>query len=110
MRQREGPLRRTLKAALILTGSQPYTEFLPETLAALCELAGFIYVGWTPEHVTVTDPAALDFFEQRIGRLLPALPNDDLRRGFEALARSVMEEAARAGGMEVPYYRLAAMK
>jgi SAM-dependent methyltransferase len=99
---------RILKAATIVAGGSPFAEFAPETLAGLCRLAGLSHVEWEADSELLTGSDVLAFFQRRLDMLLPRLPNDALRAGFECWARELWERAASAGGMEVPYYRLAA--
>ena len=99
---------RILKAATILTGVLPYTEFAPATLADLCRLAGFDEIEWTAEMHLLQGGGALDFFQRRLDRLLPQLPNDRLRAGFAERAADHRATASRIGGMEIPFYRLTA--
>jgi hypothetical protein len=53
---------------------------------------------------------ALDFFQKRLEALLPELPGESLAASFGELADRLRDEAAQAGGMEIPYYRLTARK
>lgn len=101
---------RILKSATILTGRFPYTEFSPSTLAALCRLVGFEEIEWMAETERYQGVAALDFFQRRLERLLPQLPNDNLRTGFRQWAMELREKAVQVGGMEIPFYRLTARK
>ena len=91
-------------------GGFPYTEFAPEALAGLCRLAGFDHVEWEADSELFTGSDVLQFSQRRLDALLPRLPNDALRAGFERWAGDLWEAAARAGGMEVPFYRLAARR
>lgn len=101
---------RILKSVTMLTGSFPYTEFSPATLVALCRLVGFEAIEWTAETERYQSAAALDFFQRRLERLLPQLPNDNLRIGFLQWAMELREKAVQIGGMEIPFYRLTARK
>lgn len=101
---------RILKSVTMLTGSFPYTEFSPATLAALCRLVGFEEVEWAAETERYQGVEALDFFQQRLERLLPQLPNDNLRTGFRQWAVELREKAVQVGGMEIPFYRLTARR
>ena len=87
-----------------------YTEFSPDTLAALCRLVGFEGIRWTADTEVYGGAEALGFFQRRLEALLPALPNEALRVGFEQLTSALREKAIRVGGMEIPLYRLAAGK
>ncbi len=100
---------RVLKSATVLAGGFPFAEFFPDTLSALCRLVGFENVEWTNHAERISDPNALDFFQRRLNALLPKLPNDDLRAGFRRMATDLQEQA-RQLGMEIPYYRLTALK
>jgi SAM-dependent methyltransferase len=99
-----------LKAIGLLCGNNPYTEFEPEILAGLCEMAGFMEVEWSAETEFFQEPGAMSFFQARLAGNLPALSNDRLRAGFREQAESLAGKAAKAGGMEAPYYRLKARK
>jgi SAM-dependent methyltransferase len=101
---------RVLKAAITLTGGTPYQEIAPADLQSLCSQVGFVEVGWSPASSYFSGGAALDFFRERLDRLLPYLPNDDLRTGFYKLADTLLEKARQAGGFEIPYYSLTALK
>jgi hypothetical protein len=101
---------RLLKAATILNGGFPYAEFSPEDLAGMCRLAGFERIEWAADLFAYRGGDVLSFFRARLERLLPELPDDDLRAGFARCAAELQEKAARVGGMEVPFYRLAAQK
>jgi ubiquinone/menaquinone biosynthesis C-methylase UbiE len=100
---------RILKAAMVIGGRASYNEIEPDTLAALCRLVGFYQVQWEPDTAHY-GPDALDFFQARLDRLLPNLLNDQFRAGFARWASTLHEQADRAGGMEVPFYRLTAQK
>lgn len=100
---------RLLKAATMLTGDQPYTEFAPETLAELCRLVGFEQVAWTADTAQY-GPEAMSFLRRRAERLLPRFLNKALRTGFEQWVSAIEEQANQAGGMQVPFYRMTAGK
>lgn len=100
---------RILKAATLLTGGAPYTEFSPETLSRLCSLTGYKSITWE-EDLAKYPPDALDFFYKRVLKLVPDLPNPSLRAGFQQWASELLAKAHRLGGMEIPYYRLVAWK
>ncbi len=73
---------RLLKAATVAGGGSPYTEFHPQDLADLCRLAGLGGVEWSADKTIYQGAGILDFFQARLERLLPRLPNDVLRAGF----------------------------
>jgi SAM-dependent methyltransferase len=100
---------RILKAAMVIGGRAPYNELEPDTLAALCRLVGFHQAQWEPDTAHY-GPDSLDFFQARLDRLLPSLLNDEFRAGFAQWASALREQADQVGGMEVPFYRLAAQK
>jgi ubiquinone/menaquinone biosynthesis C-methylase UbiE len=101
---------RILKAAAILTGGIPYSEFYPQTLANLCRLAGFATVTWEEDLAKYQGDDVLSFFQKRLSRLLPDLPNPALQTGFESWANALQARAQQLGGMEAPIYRLVAQK
>jgi len=101
---------RILKSATMLVGGFPYTEFSPNTLAALCQLVGFEDVQWEADTNLLSSPTVLEFFQRRLEILLPWLPNDNLRTAFVQMASELQEKAVQAGGMEIPFYRLTARK
>jgi SAM-dependent methyltransferase len=101
---------RILKTMTLLTGGLPYVEFAPDTLAALCRLAGFIEVQWKALNTLDTNPDALDFFFKRMNRLLAQMKDDSLRVGFAALASQLQTGFSEVGGMETPAYELTARK
>lgn len=100
---------RLLKAATILAGGFPFSEFAPDTLAQMCRIVGFD-VSWQADAEFIGGANVLDFFQRRLDRLLAALPDDTLRAGFARLAAELHEQARQAGGMEIPFYRLSARK
>lgn len=52
----------------------------------------------------------LGFFQTRLVRLLPDLPNREIRSGLAQWLAALRGKAAQVGGMEVPFYQLAARK
>ena len=103
---------RILKSAMILAGKFPYNEIEPVTLERLCRLVGFADVLWTAHRETYPDVKVLDFFQKRLGGLLPQLTNESLRAGFTELAVKVYKRASQSSdnAMEVPFYQLTAQK
>jgi SAM-dependent methyltransferase len=101
---------RALKAATVAAGGMPYVEFQPSVLASLCRIAGFDSVDWKEDTCRFDGANVLDFFHKRMERLQPRLPDKTLRAGFRSWAERVQDKAAKAGGMEVPYYHLQAQK
>jgi SAM-dependent methyltransferase len=101
---------RILKAAQILAGRSPYHEIAPDVLEGLCRLAGFGDIQWIAYREMIDGVEALDFFQKRLEALLPELQGEKLAAGFGELAARLRDEAAQAGGMEIPYYRLTARK
>jgi SAM-dependent methyltransferase len=101
---------RILKSAVILTGKYPYLEIAPETLADLCGITGFDGIEWMPHTETFHGVEALDFFQQRLEKLLANLPNEKLRTGFIEMATNLRDKMAQVGYMEIPFYRLVAQK
>ena len=101
---------RILKAGMILAGQAPYNEFAPEILVELCRLAGFEPVEWTEHTEMFKDPRVLEFFQRRLDPLLEELPLESLRAGFSEMAKNLKKDAIQAGGMEIPFYRLVALK
>ncbi len=101
---------RILKAMTLVAGGLPFNEFAPDALAGLCRVVGFGRVEWEAATEEYQGVAALDFFEQRVERLLAEMPNEELRAGFERWAFELKEKTERVGGMEVPFYRLTALK
>ncbi|MBN2385764.1 MAG: class I SAM-dependent methyltransferase [Anaerolineales bacterium] len=101
---------RLLKAATELTGGAPFHEFAPEELAELVRRVGFINIQWAADSSFLPEPHALQFFHARLERLMAAFPSPRLRDGFASSAVVLDEMASRAGGMEIPFYRLTAHK
>lgn len=101
---------RILKAAVQLAGGYPFQEIAPEILEMMCKRAGFQQVSWKADLTFFKGSESLDFFHKRLKGLIPHLPNDTLRAGFTELVSQLTEKAEQAGGFEVPFYRLEAMK
>jgi ubiquinone/menaquinone biosynthesis C-methylase UbiE len=101
---------RILKSSMILTGQSIFNEISPEVLENLCYLAGFNKVEWTAKSEIYRGGEVLNFFQQRLDKLLKEMPNENLRAGFTEMAVNLQSKAAQAGGMEVPFYRLVAQK
>lgn len=101
---------RILKSMTLAAGRAPYTEFAPDMLADLCRSVGFRDVKWTASGEVYEGVEVLDFFEQRLERLLAEMPSKALRAGFRQWAVELKKKAERVGGMEIPYYRLTARK
>ena len=101
---------RILKAALVLSGGFPYTEYSPEVLAEICQMAGFKQVRWSSDITQYEGQDVLAFFQSRLQRLMASIPNENLRIGFSELATELQERVNQIGKMEVPYYRMTAEK
>ncbi len=101
---------RILKSVMILSGQFPYNEIAPETLEALCRMAGFTNVEWMSHTGTYHPPDALDFFQKRLDNLLEGISVESLRLGFAEMAANLRDKSVWAGGMEIPFYRLVAQK
>jgi SAM-dependent methyltransferase len=101
---------RILKAAILITGGTPFHEFAPEGLAELVRRVGFVNIQWAADTSFLPEPHSLQFFHARLEDLMAAFPSPRLQEGFAAEAAALSEMAARAGGMEMPYYHLTAYK
>jgi len=101
---------RILKTMTLIAGGAPFNEFAPDTLADLCRVVGLQRVEWEAATEEYQGAAAVDFFEQRVRKLLAEMPNEGLRASFEQWALELAERAERVGGMAVPFYRLTARK
>jgi SAM-dependent methyltransferase len=101
---------RILRAIERLSGRTPYEEFSPENLADLCQMAGFQDTAWQPGISELPVPGALDFFFARIESWLPLMTEPVTAADFRNQAAALAVQLDRAGGMEIPYYRLRARK
>jgi len=99
-----------LKAVIQLTGGYPYHEIAPEVLESMCKLVGFQYVCWTSLTSSFRESDSLNFFKQRLNRLIPHLQHEALRSGFAEIVVTLDKKAEQAEGFDVPYYRLEARK
>lgn len=96
---------RILKAATIMIGGISFNAIAPDTLVELCRIVGFEGIGWEEEISYFENDDVLDPYFRSLDRLIPALPNNNLRSGISTWAYDLRDKAA-AGGMEVPSYRL----
>jgi ubiquinone/menaquinone biosynthesis C-methylase UbiE len=101
---------RILKSSMILARQPLFNEMSPELLKSLCDMVGFEKLEWTAHSELLTDIETLDFFQKRLDSLLKGVTNENLRAGFSDMAVDLRKKAMRAGGMEIPFYRLVAQK
>ncbi|MFC1772588.1 class I SAM-dependent methyltransferase [Pseudomonadota bacterium] len=101
---------RVLKSAQTLTQHKTATnEYHPVVLSEICKIVGFTDVKW--EASSRTHPLA--WLEPRIDLLashMHGFPSPQIKQMFVHLANDVKNRAKEAGKIEIPIYKLSAVK
>lgn len=99
-----------LKSTLNLMGNLPFNEINPETLTDLLKLMGFKDIHLEKGNSSFIGDHCLDFFSMRLQRNLKEINQAEYSNALNKISSKLIEKASKAGGMEVLYYSISALK
>jgi ubiquinone/menaquinone biosynthesis C-methylase UbiE len=99
-----------LRAANTLLGELSFNEIAPENLKKILNILRFKEVQYKNEVSQITGEDCLSFFVYRFSMALDKLNNSELVGGLRKEGQILKDDAKRAGGMEIPVYKITAVK
>lgn len=104
---RKWQLLRSLNALL---GELSFNEIAPENLKNILTILDFKDIQYENEACKMIREDCLEFFDYRFNLSLDKLNNIDLAEEFKKEGQVLKDNAQKAGGMEIPTYRITARK
>lgn len=99
-----------LRAANMLLEELPYNEIKPEILEKVLYFQGFKNIQWNKESYKIIEEDCLEFFNYRFNKTLDRINNSQLVKGLREEGKELENFAKEAGGMEIPIYKMIAIK
>ncbi|SCG82756.1 hypothetical protein DW1_1183 [Proteiniborus sp. DW1] len=99
-----------LRGANMLLGELSYNEINPSILEKILHILGFKDIQWQSSSHLITGDDSLEFFKYRFTNLLKRLNNSQIVEGLKQEMKDLEEYSKKAGGMEVPIYKIIAKK
>lgn len=99
-----------LRAINTLSGELSFNEIAPENLKNILDILGFKDIQYENEVTQIKGEGCLNFFEYRFNKALEKLNNSELAEKLKMERQALKDNAKIAGGMEVPAYKIVAVK
>lgn len=99
-----------LKSCTSLLGGGTYNEIEPEVLKSILVILGFNNVKYKSEVYQIFGEDCLEFFKLRLNRFIRQFENRTYAKALKEMSTSIQKKATKAGGMEIPFYRITAQK
>lgn len=101
---------RILKSCTSLLGGSTFNEMEPEVIKNILYILGFNSVECEIDSFKIPGKNCLDFFKLRLGRYLKKFNNKTYIKAIKEISADLEKKAAKTNGMEMPIYRIRAIK